>query len=310
MKEKKGVALLWAIVTGTVILLIGSVVANVVIKESKMTVDVENSSKAYAAAHTGIDWGKWCIDNLAAPTNCNISQYSSSPLIIGDSETTIAIAGGPVDYQIESIGKNYPDRTVTRKLLYNYKSSPFNTFSTANVLSGTIPGSASDSFSFMFDYWRSVSSSGTYDIGFRNASGTDYITIRINHSGADTIISAYYKATGAAVAVDTAPAKSITITGADIPNWNVPYVARLRLDYVKESSLQITFMKLDPATRVLASCTKRFSVDMSNLKFGTLTNFRTTTAVSAVTGVGDDDVIGLAAASPYFGYLDNFSLKD
>lgn len=90
--NKKGVALLYALITISVLLVITGSMAGLIIKETKMSTSVDISTKAYAAAESGIAHGDFL---LATPDT-------------GDENVVIALGEGGITKEIDG-----PDLTYT-----------------------------------------------------------------------------------------------------------------------------------------------------------------------------------------------------
>jgi Tfp pilus assembly protein PilX len=334
MKQKKGVALLWAMITAVVIMLIASVVANVVIKESRMTVDVENSTRAYAAAQSGVEWAKWYIDqNCKNPSDCNAVINQTIDLTEGEVavrvEKIVDFADHTKDYfDIQSTGQNPGAATVTRKLSYKYKGASFDIVSNKSIadnINNINTQDLHDSFSYMFDYWEDPTTANddtVSSIGFKNNSSNQYIAVRIKHAadGSRKLNVVYRSKSDATEQVGlSVPLEEDAkrIVPSDVPEgWSTPYISRIKVDYIKNTTIQVTFMKATGNALPENLCTSRFSVNLRGKEFNhfsrhmfTINGSNASLTYPVPTNFSDDVLKLTTSSGAVFGYLDNFGIR-
>jgi len=192
--SKKGVALIWALVTSTVILIIATTIATAVIKESQMSVRIDASTQAYALAKSGIDLGNACLEEeKCLPTD----MVSDKPYILptlsvpltgaeeGESlEGIINITitkNAADDFKIESTGTV---NGVKRKLKHHAKEEVGTVLENPTILpkvttkekpTGTGENIVNtESYTQKFDFWMN-SGGDDATVGLSDASGNNAI---------------------------------------------------------------------------------------------------------------------------------------
>lgn len=118
IKNEKGIALLWALITIAVLLAITGSMANLMIKESRMSTAIDGSISAYAAAESGIERGSYLVTQspivnpCESQPGCSVDSASDSPtyqIVITEDTSTDS-------FKIESTGRS---GNTTRKIVKN-----------------------------------------------------------------------------------------------------------------------------------------------------------------------------------------------
>lgn len=167
IKKKQGVALLWAVILSSVLLLISGTMVSYIVRESQFSIKITDSNQAFAYAKSGIEWGIDCYENNKIdPINgCNI------PKVIdvdndGTPETTVTIfRDSPSDPYSVSSESNI--NNVLRKLVYqiipdsgtliqpaptgNTPADPGASY--MDTVENLGIGDNSESFTLQFDFW-------------------------------------------------------------------------------------------------------------------------------------------------------------
>lgn len=217
--KKRGASLIWAIIVSMVLFTIAVTTSNFVMKESQMSVRMDDSAQAYAAAETGIEWGKYCLGLTPKCADSPINTpYGPFTLATATYKVTISLSGT----KIESTGTS---NGVNRKL--EYIVTPNQPFQNANGLDNfTAPGS----YVQQFDYW------------------TDGLTehrIGISNGDATRTIFLHYKAGSISLEADTPVLKvsESTVDTEILGDISEPYSARVRIEYTKGLLAKMTIMK-------------------------------------------------------------------
>lgn len=131
-KSQEGMVLLWTLLVLAVLLVIAFTMTNLVVKELRISANIDESNRAYSAADAGMEWVLYQIKkNNSCPANRN--HYSlDSTLVYSTSCTDL---NGKVT--IESTGVS--NDTTSRKLkttISSASSQSINTFDTDPGLSG------------------------------------------------------------------------------------------------------------------------------------------------------------------------------
>lgn len=235
---KKGASLVWILIISTALLFISVTTANFVIKESQMSVRMDDSSRAYAAAESGIDWGKYCLET---PAECDLTTItptgieSFGPFNVGGSKYTVTISktnvSGKIITKIESLGTS---SNVNRKLEYIF---------TPNASLSALPSvgqtfTADGSYVQQFDYW--TDGSGLAKIGIGNAGKTNAIYFdHYSYLGVKYFRLVAIKEGRAAVMSDP-----IELGSLDIAE---PYAVRVRIEYFQDLSARLTISQATDA---------------------------------------------------------------
>lgn len=162
IRNNKGVALLWTLLLSGVILIVGSTMAEIVIKENRLIINGQDSVRAYAAARSGIDWA---IDQVEESEKTGTNPDTTNTLTIDDdsgSTASVIIATDPVDSSNKIISSVGVSNGVNRKLEYTRKRVAPASTSLAGFDSGTHTvniGNNMGSFDLVFYFWPNKSSS-------------------------------------------------------------------------------------------------------------------------------------------------------
>jgi len=177
---RKGASLIWAIVLSTTLFAIAVTTSSFVIKESQLSVRMDGSAQAYAAAESGLEWGKYCLDNLAicstGPTGVAFSLTTTpnrSPdwtFVVGESTYTVTLLRTNTETILESLGTS---GDINRKLEYTAATS-------AQVAAGDLTTNPTmnlnGSYKQQFDYWTDGTGSG--EVGVKTFGGGRAIAFR------------------------------------------------------------------------------------------------------------------------------------
>lgn len=212
-KNIKGVALLWTLLISMVLLTISGTMVNFIIKDSRFTVNIEDSVKAYAIAKSGLDWGNWYkkTNNLSNNNYLfNIDSNIVRVVISADSVTSTAYVNG-----------------VERSLRTKYSEL----VKTA-VIPSTNLSPNTEGFTFWFDFWGSVA--GDADFGLKNDSSVPALFVNVNSGNAKLCM--YYNNPSLVISCS----EPISLSGA---NPTEPYNLRAEINYIDGSSASLKVSK-------------------------------------------------------------------
>lgn len=159
LKNENGVALLWALVTVSVLLIIAASMSNLIIKESQMARGIDGSVHAYSLAESGVEKGAYLVRSSQTFTCTSVDKDNPGAIVpdpsdtfnLGTEETfEVVITGanisenpsGRCDYfRVESEGKSGAlARKVEKVVDYtknpsfkNYETNPSLVAGSANV---------------------------------------------------------------------------------------------------------------------------------------------------------------------------------
>lgn len=218
----------------TVLLFIAATVANFIISESQMSVRMDDSSRAYAAAESGIEWGKFCIQT-PAPSNCPSGAYNGT-FNLGTSTYSVVISADRK--KVESVGTT---NNVNRKLEYVVTGNQ-----PLDVADINQSFSVSGGFVQQFDYWVGDAAGGSVGVSSSDPGASE--AIYFEHTGTKIYLSA--KGTNSLQPLQskglidltkpidpTRPEDSLHNPKIDLSQ---AYAIRIRIEYTKGLSAKMT----------------------------------------------------------------------
>ena len=327
---KKGVALIWAVVLCAVLMLIATIITTAVIKESQFSVRIDSSVRAYSAASSGIEWGKYCIqDNLeknAGTTNPAEACYGPNIFTIASSpnnevyEVTILKESdlpSPI-YKITSIGKVGAD--VKRVLEYKYTAVDI-VLVPNNELSNAID--FKNSFTLSYDFWLDQTNpAGRVEFGVETSTSPKQkigvVYSNVNNGEMSLLVTKDGSTNFSSKAIDLSSLELATYK-------DEPYWLNIQLKYVYQNSAVLTLRRRysnssnPDLQNKLDYCSARTSIDLSGsdrrlgspfTKFYFGDNIASAQDLTAGAGEGDGDVAKLfyaGAPGIPIGYIDNIT---
>lgn len=191
---KKGVALLWVLIISALLLLVSGTMASFIIKDSQSATRIEDSTRAYAAAKSGLDWARYYIEKTEYTPTTDCSNPDKFNFDIKSLPTEISICdSGTGGVKVTSIGK---DNKAQRKIEYTFTNQtpivitpPTNNSPYPNINCNTCGISENKGgFKFQFDFWRQNLSGG--EIGLESAPNLtgNYITVKPNFATRGVIL--------------------------------------------------------------------------------------------------------------------------
>lgn len=277
MSKQKGVALLWALLLTTVLLIITGTMVGTIIKESQMSINIEDSTQAYANAKTGIDWGqKYIGDNPGATKSVSFDLDDTGISTVGIEITPTTI---------DSLGVF---RGVQRKIHYEITNPGIGT----KIIPASNPtdvGSNPSSFDLKYDFWKTASLT-PLKLGLTDATSSNYIYMLADNTGFR--ITAKSGAT-----VSTTPYLAIGNPTSEPYNWQG------ELKYLNGTSVLLIVKERNSVTGEF-TCKGSLSLNVSGLNFGDLSKLSAGGSYTASGGTeGDGEYLsfsGLIIDNIYF----------
>ncbi len=309
MIRKNGMALIWSVVICSLLMLIATIVASTIIKESQMTVRIDDSTIAYAAAESGIAWGTKAIDTHIAKGGTGVPGVNIYSFNINKAKSEVSFVFNATSkvYTINSTGVSgntkrkivqwYESKTLTAVNLTGlpYASSP------AAVFNG--PGS----FTLQFDFWVD-SLLNTYDFGLQSRNGGKLL-LRSKSTGLEFVTKK------SSAASDPEVVKPIDLGGTTI-SLNQPYAIQVSINYINNTSASITISKRDTTNNYeIDSCIRKVSVDLTNVNMGGFTSLVFSPApfskiINSDPTKGDGELLRIGSTTTTNGaYVDNIVQK-
>lgn len=173
---KKGFSLLWVMLTTLGLLIIATIMVSTVIKEWRMTIDMDDSSRAFAAAQSGMEWGRYCVANPSV-ANCGYTTGTDATI---PSSGTFSLQNGasysvriqsdiatPGEYKVTSTGMS---NRVKQVLEYNISDIATEPVTEADFGK---PIKLTGNFAFQYEFWKGY----TVDAGNNKIENTNPVTI-------------------------------------------------------------------------------------------------------------------------------------
>lgn len=287
--RKRGASLIWALLVSLALLFITVTTANFVIKESQMSIRMDDSSRAYAAAESGIEWGKYCLAKIS------LCGGNYGPFYIGTSTYSVAITGAP-NTKIESIGTS---SGVNRKL--EYKVNPNASLTPiADPLGVTF--STAGSYIQQFDYWtadkNSIAPNTVFIVGVASADTSRAIYMEHNTTNGLALVS---NINGTIFNRST----PVSLAGID-----TPYALRIRIEYYKDLSAKMIVSKRDDKSSTGYTCAGTAVLDMrGSVRGADMAKFYYSAVPDKqITQAYGDDLYYSLTAGSSVAYFDNMSL--
>jgi alpha-tubulin suppressor-like RCC1 family protein len=285
--KKRGIALIWAIILSSVMVIISTTMVNYIVKESRFTIDIQESTNAFYGARSGIDWALQKIDkdNPKAPFTESFN--------IGGGATGVKTVAVAVNTTYNIADRSYTVLSTgvvgqtTRKLEYIYKSDPWRYVEIPEEIDDVFNiGYNSESFSIQFDYWQPGTRShsvgvgtGTKTIYVYNDGASSGIELQARYdSYVGTVGGTTFSGTGTQYLASSGSGRT-GYTINDDPHKNATYRYRMRIDYLKDTSATLTILRrVINATEASTSgrpigayiCVKKHTIDLSGVNFGNL----------------------------------------
>jgi len=273
--HQKGVALLWALILTTVLLVITGSMASVIIRESRMTLNILDSSQAYSNAKSGIAWAESYLDGkttLPVPINETFSLGSS-----GSDGTVRVIVTNCITpdciFQIESIGTD-KSGLVTRRIDSKIKrqsiGSPIVGTNGLNPNDMIVASSNTGSFKASYDFWRidgpvALTSGVVFGLKTQTAGGT-YRHISVFMDTDESLNLLYRGSDG--------ENHSTPLYTPPTPRPDDPYKYHMTIQYVKDTNIIVKIQQTDANDSLSPECVAYKVIDVSGIDFGDLNRLR------------------------------------
>jgi len=290
---KRGASLVWAIVVSMVLFTVAVTTSNFVMKESQMSSRIDDSASAYAAAESGIEWGRYCIKNHG--TSC-LDNVKSGPYTfhIGESSYVVTFDRTSDDL-IQSLGTtNGVNRKIEQKVTPNSSSENY-----LNPAAATF--GVTKSYFQQFDYWKDDTAISDIRIGISDSTGNKAIyfdnsggLIRLSAKDGNSIITS-------TTTVDEA---DLSILKTDM------YALNVQIEYTRDTMAKMTLSMRDSTgfyncvSPILVLDLRYKGFDVSELAFSKF-YFYENTAILTPTYVSTDDNTGLYKLGGSNAYFDN-----
>ncbi len=226
-KTKKGVALIWALVLSAILLIISSTMVSYIIKESRFSINIEESSRAYAAAKSGIDWGIYKINNENPQAN-SVTPFDFIP---GDgNDTIVTITHNPAGNPVYLIASESSVFGVTRKIEYTINQTLPTIIQNSNLGINN-----NNSFNLEFDLWFSAIPNFTdnYQFGLQNNGATRSLYLE------------YFNNNFSLKANTSAGTLTQSTIGTRPTNTDQAYRLKIKIKYVENTAAKMTIEERD-----------------------------------------------------------------
>jgi len=290
---KRGVALIWTLLTISILLFVTSTMANYIIRESQMSVRLEDSTRAYALAQSGIEWSKqYAANHTDSITLALDSENIPLSDVFGADTGTVTVSvkrGSPTDpVKIISEG-SYAG--VGRKLQYTIVSNVATEITKDKILGGA-KYSTDASYDFQFDIWKKVGS--TQSVQFGLSDGTKKLTVVYDGSSMFTISAA-----SDSVNPPKTESTSIIEDGGPYTSTSTSHAIRVKVRYLESTAVQMTIYRMaDPGGMFI--CNNTATIDLGGSDLSMLTANFISDKVLSLSSVDGSNVLEYSQ-----GYIDN-----
>lgn len=310
LTQKEGVVLLWVVIVASVFIIIATTMANYMVKESRFSLQIDQSSQAYSYARSGIDWALNYLQKNSPTTKIE----PSFDLDTNNTGNELAVIINPngtncpdANYCVTSTGKF---RNTIRTLEYKLKANLGTNFNNDQItISGQLPGISdnSESFAYQFDFWFGGSTPTFEQIGIKNSNESQKIYINGNGSSngcGSGRISLNYNSQSNKVCLNydfTTDAQRTT-----------PYRYRMIIRYIEDTAISATLYRYEPSASA-ATYNKLASGILENIssELGNMNYFygSTITDKYLYPDLSKNIIRSYSSGSTNYGYFDNFNLK-
>jgi hypothetical protein len=338
---RRGASLVWAVVLCGVMMLVMGTMSAFIIKESRMSIRMDDSSRAYAAAESGLEWARMCLaftsckDSLSITTTTPYQLGGNSGKSLNDAKYYVTIKledndndGSVDDYTITSRGES---NGVNRQLEHKYEDGSAELIDSDSIDTDNqrIPSGFVEidgSFTLSFYYWANDASRINNSLfGIQNTTAKDQIAVSISDNDFDLSIIDYNSSlTFTDSRTDTNPNSTYKDPIEVSDSMSTPYSVLVELKYLRNTSARLTVMQYNE-TNGAYECkgTKTVFLAANNFDFKTpnQVNFLKTVTTggsllrgegrnvtgSGITETGNYLYYFFSAGTPdRYGYLDNF----
>lgn len=310
MLAKRGISLIWVVIFCSLLILVATVMTSVIVMESHLSGNFDDSLQAYAAAKSGVAWGTYYVDQNGPSTlTRSFSSYDTAtpPNKIADYEVTIS------GDTITSIGK-VNNGTITRKLVYTFVDNGYDPlkvpYADIKTDSYVVSTPANESFSYQYNTWFSVGSTAATIFGISETLPLqNYIKVTINPSSdvATLTVSSTPNAGGAQVVAS----KSIDdLNGPGSGSLDRDFAMRATVTYHKGIGVELQ-MDTKDTTGARMKCHKRVMVSTigNTLNFTDAARFYTNGTAFAPMNVNGNDVTRITNGATTFLYINTLRKK-
>ncbi len=298
LSEKKGASLVWGVLLCTILLILGATTSTTIIKESRTSTRMDDSSRAYAAAESGINWGRFYLDS---GTSCETAAIKTSTapfyFTIKEAEADISYQviflydlASPAPCRIQSMGTA---NVTNRKIEYVFTEEALLERDPIN-LAGTY--SVKRNFVTEFYLWAEGSPSN-YFVGLNGPSGSKFFVRYQTFPGPASLVLTVVDRNGV-----TKP--SATINLSTVPTDYTPI--KIRIEYLSENSAKLSVKELEGTSEVCKKSVIIGGLDTNNIS--DLNKFYFNTVPTKISGssIGDGDFYRIGSAGTSLD-IDNLS---
>lgn len=277
--RKNGFALIWSLLMISIILIVTNSMASYIIRESQMSVRIEDSIQAYALAQSGIEWAKLYVTNNPNSPNVTPSGLGS----LGDIFET-GLPGTKVDVTItKDVATDKV--TVISQALYAGVSRKLQYLITPNAPEriendhiGPTPASykTDKSYDFTFNLWKTDNGIRPVKFGISNVStvtGSPFPdfgapglkTLGVSYNGIDRFTLFAWNGVNY---VASNPLEGII---TDIPagtyaGTDSPYALKIKVRYLEGTAAQMTISRVNKSTGEYY-CNSTATIDLTGIDF-------------------------------------------
>lgn len=286
--NKKGAALIWAVVFCSVLILISTTIAGYILKDSRFSYKIGESYNVYSAAKSGVAWGQKFVEIKGGASKLDPYPVTKSQtfdldgalvnviIVKSDDSSESECPDSDYLYCIESLATQDVSN-VTRKMTFKSRKYTWDRKITSSYDNlgdnDQVFYDGNESFGFQLDFWGGDALSN-WNMGFVDPDPEIESEIYINFADEGISIAAKHpEAFGVGEVI-----QSNMIVIDDTSEIDQNYKFRANLEYIKNTSAILTIRErvIDPVTFEYGfNCIGQVSLNLASVDFGDFENIRT-----------------------------------
>lgn len=314
-KQKNGVALIWALILSSILLIVSGTMVSYITKEAQFGFQIGESTRVYSAAKAGITWASKKVeenrDNINnTPVTLSLDEIDITVVIMPASSGLCDSGTGSIDYCISSEAS--ADGKITRKIFVKKRKTDrddtLDSYESilANPASPQITDGGENSFSINFEFWGTpLPPTTTIPFGFQNETRNTKLYIEFNEDEAELVAEYWDPNSGAfeslrsSTSINTAPESGSTT-----------YSFIADLSYIDDTTAVLSIIARDSGLKKVSPCRGEISLDLSGIDMGNLNYIYTSSDITSGSGLGggDDKVFDVGGQGLYLDTLTTVGL--
>lgn len=236
-KQKKGAALIIAVILCGVLMVIASTLAYVSVNESESSVKIDDSTNAYNDAKAGLSWAQYFVnyDTTQSPYVEPAGSYS-----FGSGSINVVIDKIPNGGSVREIDSSGTVNNITRKIVY-YLTNYNKAIQSCSGSGYTMASPQSGDFTWQFDFTL-VSGSTSASVNLDDQS-SNYLSMIYSKSSGSPLITLGINGVSTGTAINLEPTGIYTNGGTLYDSLRFRAIVK----YIKNIAAEIQIEYRDPS---------------------------------------------------------------